>query len=543
MVPSRQLPLRLRCRAIGILERWSPHSAQAGETESGVQKGRTKHIRFIRVFFVHKCRDSKDSRESKESCPPWHGFPLYSAPVKYSEILFGVLRVPLDALAALAALLLAYRLREANIDLLPGMQIITQPSNLPAFSYYLQTFVLPWTGVYIGLSAVLRLYHLRITLGAWHEMGRVALAASMWLMLIIAWFFLVEKQLFFSRVLLLQSTVLLMVFAMIGRAAVVLLQRACLRRDIGVRNVISFGGRELPDVLHQTLQDEPRFRYIGHLSDLEGLKRFENERPIDLILHTDPLPTGGETAQLIDYCRSHHIGYSFLPPVFVDSPHQLSMDRLGLVPLLKFEPTPLDGWGRVWKRLFDVIGGIALLVVLSPLLVMISVLVLLTSGWPILYISRRVGQHCSGSIPVLKFRTMIRDADARKQEFAELSHRDGPLFKVQNDPRVTPIGRILRRWSVDEFPQLFNVIVGQLSLVGPRPHLPDEVRKYREDQRRVFAVRPGVTGLAQVSGRSNLKFEDEVRYDMQYIEEWSLALDMWILWRTVFVVLWGKGAD
>ncbi|HRH93118.1 MAG TPA: sugar transferase [Candidatus Peribacteria bacterium] len=463
--------------------------------------------------------------------------------MKYSEILFGVLRVPLDALAALAALLLAYRLREANIDLLPGVQVITQPSNLPAFSYYLQTFVLPWTAVYIALIAALRLYHLRITLGAWNEMGRVIVASGIWLMIVIAWFFLVEKQLFFSRALLLQATVLLTIFAMAGRAAVILLQRACVRRGIGVRTVVSLGGRELPGVMHEALRDEQRFRYIGHLSDLDGLKRLEGEHHIDLILHTDPLPSGDETGQLINYCRSHHIGYSFLPPVFVDSPHQLSMDRLGLVPLLRFEPTPLDGWGRVWKRLFDIVGGVTLLVILSPLMLLVAIAVLVTSGWPVFYLSKRVGQHGNCSVPVLKFRTMIRDADARKKEFAELSHRDGPLFKVQNDPRVTPIGRLLRRWSVDEFPQLFNVIAGQLSLVGPRPHLPDEVQQYREDQRRVFAVRPGVTGLAQVSGRSNLKFDDEVRFDMQYIEEWSLALDVWILWRTVFVVLWGKGAD
>lgn len=464
--------------------------------------------------------------------------------MKYSEILFGVLRVPLDALAASAALLLAYRLREANVDLLPGMQIVTQPSNLPEFSYYVRTFVLPWVTTYVAILAALRLYNLRTTLGPWREMGRMVVASGLWLTLVIAWFFLVERQLFFSRALLLQATVLITVFAMAGRAVVVVVQRSFLRRGFGVRTVVSFGGRDLPAVMHEALRGDVRFRYLGHLSDVDGLKRFEHERNIDLVLHTDPLPTSEQTAQLIDYCRSRHVGYAFLPPVFTDSPHQLSMDRLGLVPLLRFEPTPLDGWGRVWKRLFDFLGGTALLVVLSPVLLVVAVLILLTSGWPVFYVSKRVGQHGNCLIPVLKFRTMVNDADARKEEFASLSHRgDGPLFKVQNDPRVTPIGRVLRRWSIDEFPQLFNVIAGHLALVGPRPHLPQEVSKYREDQRRVFAVRPGVTGLAQVSGRSNLKFEDEVRCDMQYIEEWSLPLDIWILWRTVFVVLWGKGAD
>jgi lipopolysaccharide/colanic/teichoic acid biosynthesis glycosyltransferase len=139
---------------------------------------------------------------------------------------------------------------------------------------------------------------------------------------------------------------------------------------------------------------------------------------------------------------------------------------------------------------------------------------------------------------------MCPDADEKKKSLAYLSHRsDGPLFKIKHDPRVTPLGRILRRFSIDELPQLLNVIVGHLSLVGPRPHLPDEVAKYTQLQRRVFTVRPGVTGLAQISGRSNLPFDEEVKLDMRYIEDWSLGLDLWILWRTVFVVLFGRGAD
>lgn len=470
--------------------------------------------------------------------------PLYSPPVKYSEILFGVLRVPLDALAALAALLLAYRLREANIDLLPGLQVITQPSNLPAFSYYAQSFALPWVTVYVAVIATLRLYTLRVTLGPWRELGRTIIASGLWLTLVIAWFFLVQRQLFFSRALLLQATFLLTVFAVAARASMILLQRACLRRGIGVRTMVSLGGRDLPDAIREALRGDVRFRYVGHLMDMDGLLRFEHEQRVDLLLHTDPSPRGEDTTNIIDYCRSHHIGYAFLPPVFADAPQQLSMDKLGMVPLLKFEPTPLDGWGRVWKRIADIVGSIVLILLLSPVMFAAALGIVLTSGFPVFYVSRRVGQHGKRLIPVLKFRTMVRGADAQKRALEALSHRaDGPLFKMQNDPRVTPIGRMLRRWSVDELPQLLNVLAGQLALVGPRPHLPEEVQRYRDNQRRVFAVRPGITGLSQVSGRSNLKFEDEVRYDMQYIEEWSLFLDAWILWRTVFVVLFGKGAD
>jgi lipopolysaccharide/colanic/teichoic acid biosynthesis glycosyltransferase len=198
----------------------------------------------------------------------------------------------------------------------------------------------------------------------------------------------------------------------------------------------------------------------------------------------------------------------------------------------------------VGKRLFDLLASAALLVVLSPLLLLISILVLMDGGWPIFYVSTRVGEQGRKRIGLLKFRSMVKNADALKEQLLAANHRqDGPLFKMRNDPRVTRFGRFLRRWTLDELPQLINVFFGQMSLVGPRPHLPLEVEKYSLKQRRVFAVKPGMTGLAQVSGRSDLSFDDEVRFDLRYIEEWSIFLDLWILWRTMFVVLKRKGAD
>jgi lipopolysaccharide/colanic/teichoic acid biosynthesis glycosyltransferase len=139
---------------------------------------------------------------------------------------------------------------------------------------------------------------------------------------------------------------------------------------------------------------------------------------------------------------------------------------------------------------------------------------------------------------------MVVGADALKEELRERSHRgDGPLFKVKDDPRVTRMGKFLRRWSLDELPQLWNVLRGDLSLVGPRPHLPEEVAKYSDFERRVFAVKPGMTGISQISGRSGLPFSGEVRLDLQYIEEWSPWLDLFILYRTLGVVLKGEEAD
>lgn len=268
------------------------------------------------------------------------------------------------------------------------------------------------------------------------------------------------------------------------------------------------------------------------------------KQDVDLVLHTDPHPEDEGTQELIEYCRSEHISYAFFPPVLADSPHQLVVEHMGLLPLIRFRPTPLDGWGRVWKRAFDVFGSIFFLILLSPLLLFISVLILLDSGWPIFYLSKRVGLGGRQKFSVVKFRTMVKDADKKKADLAHLNHRtDGPLFKVKNDPRITRVGNLLRKWSIDELPNLFNVLVGQMALVGPRPHLPEEVKLYSSYQKRVFAICPGVTGLAQISGRSDLTFEDEVKLDLQYIEEWSLRGDLWVLWRTPFVVMGRKGAD
>lgn len=464
--------------------------------------------------------------------------------MKRSEILFGILRIPLDASAAFGALLLSYHLRAANIDLLPRLQLLTAQSNLPALDYYVLHFALPATLAYILVAAFLRLYSLKTTLGPWREMDLVLTASLLWVTLIMAWFFLVQKQLFFSRALLIQATLLLTFFALLLRAFMFLLQRQLLKRGIGTRTVLSCGSTMLPKTMLEELNHDVRYRYLGHESMNAGVAAHLLNEPIDLVLHTDPNPTSVSAIELIDYCRSHQIGYAFVPPVFTDVPHQLSIGHFGLVPVLRFEPTPLDGWGRVLKRILDLIIGVILLFILSPFLILVSLLILLTSGWPVLYVSTRVSQSGRGTIPLLKFRTMCHDADEKKKSLAHLSHRtDGPLFKIKHDPRITRFGSVLRRFSIDELPQLLNVIVGHLSLVGPRPHLPDEVAKYTSLHRRVFTVRPGVTGLAQISGRSNLPFDEEVKLDMRYIEDWSLGLDLWILWRTFFVVIFGRGAD
>lgn len=211
------------------------------------------------------------------------------------------------------------------------------------------------------------------------------------------------------------------------------------------------------------------------------------------------------------------------------------------LPLLSVEQPRFEGWHRMVKGAVDrCAAGLALLVLL-PVLVGIALAVRLTSSGPALYRQERIGIN-GRSFTMLKFRSMVVDADQRLDDIRADNISDGLLFKMRNDPRVTPVGRWLRRLSLDELPQLFNVLGGSMALVGPRPPLPGEVARYDSSVSRRLLVKPGLTGLWQISGRSDLPWEEAVRLDLRYVENWSLALDLLILWKTTRAVLNRSGA-
>jgi exopolysaccharide biosynthesis polyprenyl glycosylphosphotransferase len=209
--------------------------------------------------------------------------------------------------------------------------------------------------------------------------------------------------------------------------------------------------------------------------------------------------------------------------------------------MLHVEHPRLSGGSRVVKEVVDRVGAALLILLSAPLLLALAVCVRLDSPGPVLFRQVRVGRD-GREFVIVKFRTMYLDAEARLAELRHLNEYDGVLFKIRNDPRVTRMGRWLRRLSLDELPQLFNVVRGQMSLVGPRPPLPEEVAGYPDDMRRRLAVKPGMTGLWQVSGRSDLPWEEAVRLDLRYVENWSLSLDLVILMRTLSAVLRPSGA-
>lgn len=222
-------------------------------------------------------------------------------------------------------------------------------------------------------------------------------------------------------------------------------------------------------------------------------------------------------------------------------PSRLTVHPLGDRPLLSLERAELRPSAKFFKRALDVVFGVPLLIIATPIIALCAIALRIDSKGPIFFRQTRVGVN-ERAFTVFKLRTMVADAEQQLHTIIDLNEADGVLFKIHDDPRVTRVGTFLRRTSLDELPQLLNVLKGDMSLVGPRPPLPDEVARYENPLRRRMLVKPGITGLWQVSGRNQLTFEDYVRYDMLYVQNWSVALDLFILARTIPAVLLRRGA-
>ncbi|MBL4683952.1 MAG: sugar transferase [Nannocystaceae bacterium] len=212
------------------------------------------------------------------------------------------------------------------------------------------------------------------------------------------------------------------------------------------------------------------------------------------------------------------------------------------LPMIGLRRTPTDEGSLVLKRLLDLAAGLFGLMLIAPILLFTALAIRLESKGPVLFKQARAGRH-GRRFTMYKFRSMVIDAEAKKKELMHLNEMDGPVFKIKHDPRITKVGRLIRKTSIDELPQLFNVLFGDMSLVGPRPPLPSEVQQYEPWQRRRLSVKPGITGLWQVSGRNNIDFDEWMELDLTYIDTWSLWLDIKILLKTIPVVLFQKGSS
>jgi exopolysaccharide biosynthesis polyprenyl glycosylphosphotransferase len=247
--------------------------------------------------------------------------------------------------------------------------------------------------------------------------------------------------------------------------------------------------------------------------------------------------------EVIRCCEIEGIETWVVADFFRTQTFRLTADDLHGLPVLVFRSAPEENWQVLGKKTLDFLGSLLGLILLSPFLAAIAFVIRWTSPGPILFRQQRCGLN-GQPFNMLKFRSMVTDAEQRQHELAALNEMTGPVFKVTNDPRITPIGRVLRKYSMDELPQLFNVLCGDMSLVGPRPLPVKEVNLFDDyAHRRRLSVKPGLTCLWQISGRNNLtNFKEWIRLDLEYIDNWSLWLDVKILFRTIPVVLMGSGA-
>jgi exopolysaccharide biosynthesis polyprenyl glycosylphosphotransferase len=241
-------------------------------------------------------------------------------------------------------------------------------------------------------------------------------------------------------------------------------------------------------------------------------------------------------------CEEQGVKTRVLVDFFPHLRSEIALDRLESMPLLSFSNAPENEYLLFLKRALDLALASTLLIAAAPLLLLIAVLVRLTSPGPAIYRQLRCGLN-GRKFQLLKFRSMYQDAEQMRPSVEHLNEMDGPVFKSSRDPRVTSVGRFLRKTSLDELPQLLNILKGDMSFVGPRPPLPDEVARYEKWQRRRLRMKPGLTCLWALAGRNQLNFTQWMQLDMEYIDNWSLALDFKILLRTIPRVLSGRGAS
>jgi exopolysaccharide biosynthesis polyprenyl glycosylphosphotransferase len=308
------------------------------------------------------------------------------------------------------------------------------------------------------------------------------------------------------------------------------------RPDLGYR-IIGFVDDEWKGV--------GEFRQNGYalVANLSGLRDFIRHNVVDEVVLELPIKSLYQAAsEIVDLCREQGIIVRRLTDIFSLHAIESVEDQVEGEPLITVCPGPKDGWPLLAKRTQDIFLSAILIVIMAPVFLLVALLVKLSSAGPVFFIQERVGLN-KRRFRLFKFRTMVEGAERLQDELEGMNEISGPVFKITDDPRITAIGKFLRKTSIDELPQLINVLKGDMSLVGPRPLPVRDYNGFNKDwQRRRFSVRPGITCLWQISGRNNISFERWMQLDLQYIDRWSLSLDFTILAKTIPAVLKGTGA-
>lgn len=469
---------------------------------------------------------------------------------KRSELMFSALQVPTDILMIFSAALTAFAIRNIPEVLAYNQALVKNPK---LYTFPLESFlrvilmVIPFIILVYALEG---LYNLRVTRKFWREARSVFVATSIVLVGIIVAIFL-KREWFSSRFIILSGWFLVVAYVIIGRFTLHKIQKYLLvKKGIGVYRLLLVGNNAKMDRINKIIKKSKELGYkiIGHVDtgSVRLIREIKKQLGVDEIIVCDSSLTDEEQEKMIDFCAINNIAYKFIPTTL-----QTARFEAGIFsgePIIEVKHTPLEGWGRILKRIFDIIASILLIILFSPLMAIIAFAVWMETGRPIIYKNQRIGDY-GRKFFLYKFRYMRLEfctnpntpegkkaLEYEKELIEKLSIKKGPLYKIKNDPRKTNVGTFIEKYSLDELPQLFNVLMGDMSLIGPRPHQEREVDKYHEYHRRLLTIKPGVSGMAQVSGRSDLEFEDEYKLDVYYIENWSLWLDIQICLKTVTTI-------
>jgi len=476
------------------------------------------------------------------------------------ERLFYALRLVMDTLLILLAFGLAYFVRyvlQIGVEVLEEYQVpFTNYISIELAYTFVLLVTLHFKGFYRRKQVLSFLDELGIILSS----TLIAVASMMVLVFI-------SRPLAFSRlmfVFLIPATFLILG---IERIVVKLVRRSLWHRGIGVRSLLVVGATDSASRLMDAVVANPdhRYRLAGYVDDetrfsewilpprypdgqpvsclgtLNNLSTLLYSHKIDEVIIALPATHHIAINDIINICRENEVDFNLIPDIFEMRLDSLNFTEINGVPLIGFKGTNLTGWNYVLKRAMDITLSLITLVALSPFLLLIALLIKLDSKGAVIYKQTRVGKH-GNTFTFYKFRSMKVGSDQQVDNLAHLNETGGVTFKIANDPRRTRLGKFLRRTSLDELPQLFNILFGQMSFVGPRPPIDREVEKYEEWHYRRLEVACGLTGLWQISGRSKLSFDDMVKLDIYYAENWSLWLDFKILIRTIPAVLKGEGA-
>jgi exopolysaccharide biosynthesis polyprenyl glycosylphosphotransferase len=444
------------------------------------------------------------------------------------------------------------------------------------FSYYLRNNLLPrlfpsdfQTGLYplkeytylLGLIIIIFAFFLRYfkvykshrTYPLIYEIW-ITLKVSLFSFLLLFAFLYLLKWHFVSRPFILLFVLNFFIFLSIEKLIIRFIARILRKKGYNFRNLLIVGNGKRAYEIANIFQKNPHWgiKIVGFLSDghntnlnvLGGINEMEKilqNNVIDDVIFAVSKSKLDELEETIMLCQELGINTRIALNIFPKFNSKIHIEEISGVPLLTFTRIPTDVFGLFLKRLVDIFFGSLLFILSFPLMILISIAIKIDSKGPVLFKQIRLGLN-GRKFLIYKFRTMFEGAENFKKDVSHLNVMDGPVFKAPSDPRLTKVGKFLRKFSLDELPQLYNVLKGEMSLVGPRPLIPEEIEKFERWQKRRLSMKPGLTCLWQISGRSKLDFETWMKLDLEYIDNWSLKKDFIILLKTIPAVLTGKGA-